>query len=206
MNAFRLIACMALLCLASLFIQPASAQGAFTITDDSRLLSGHLELGDGEIIKFKSRSGELFTIHFEGDSRGYGIVMTLDEDDSSPAFEILVLAIEEHSSGAGQTMRQVDRVQGEVGGSAVGLMPSPLAAVKVDAISLAEVEPAELSRQDLIRKALQTGTNPDQESVCCVTCGNTTACGCAIVMDCGSCCSGGCCGGGGGQGPLSQSP
>lgn len=31
---------------------------------------------------------------------------------------------------------------------------------------------------------------------CCVTCGNTTACGCAVSMSCGSCCSDPCCGSG----------
>lgn len=29
---------------------------------------------------------------------------------------------------------------------------------------------------------------------CCVTCGNLTACGCAVKMSCGSCCIGQCCG------------
>jgi hypothetical protein len=29
--------------------------------------------------------------------------------------------------------------------------------------------------------------------VCCVTCGDTTYCGCAVSMDCGSCCVGVCC-------------
>lgn len=29
---------------------------------------------------------------------------------------------------------------------------------------------------------------------CCVTCGNTTVCDCAVSMSCGSCCVGGCCG------------
>lgn len=32
-----------------------------------------------------------------------------------------------------------------------------------------------------------------KEHRCCVTCGETTACGCAVSMDCGSCCSGPCC-------------
>ena len=31
---------------------------------------------------------------------------------------------------------------------------------------------------------------------CCVTCGNTTACGCAVTMSCGSCCVSPCCGSG----------
>jgi hypothetical protein len=28
---------------------------------------------------------------------------------------------------------------------------------------------------------------------CCVTCNNVRACGCAVYMDCGSCCTGECC-------------
>lgn len=41
---------------------------------------------------------------------------------------------------------------------------------------------------------------------CCVKCGSVRACGCAVSMECGSCCSDGCCGIITGGGPAGRDP
>ena len=38
-----------------------------------------------------------------------------------------------------------------------------------------------------------SGFGQEVTGTCCVTCNRVTACGCAVEMECGSCCSGECC-------------
>ena len=49
-----------------------------------------------------------------------------------------------------------------------------------------------------------TASIPDVDGTCCVTCGSTTACACAVSMSCGSCCADTCCPGGGTGKPKPQ--
>jgi len=198
-----------ILVLAFIALLPASqvlAQ-AYTLPTSSKLVHGTLTLSDGQKVEFTVLEGAMFTIRDEESDFFLGFTPTIeDEAEERVSFEIF--EIQEMGPDL-QTLKEVDDVlvlkTFEVGSP---WMPaySQLTVRGISDSGLNDVEIEQL-REDLrIQLKLSPSSKPGENSVeptltgqsqCCVTCGSVTACGCAVQMSCGSCCSGACCSGDG---------
>lgn len=95
---------------------------------------------------------------------------------------------------ATEALRVVEHVDVREGVPAV--IPSmPTVSVVVDGTRQrqASADAQTLYQTAALRSAVSDGFRTRLFGECCVTCGNITACGCAVGMSCGSCCSDGCC-------------
>lgn len=87
------------------------------------------------------------------------------------------------SEGENGTLRKVEEVSA-VRGEVVPLRSIASAAVVIDGVRTAE--------RTVSRVSFPAASSADAGR-CCITCSGVTACGCAVLHDCGECCADGCC-------------
>jgi hypothetical protein len=120
----------------------------------------------GDKPAFHVGDGEFFSISSPGVSSALKIKASIQPDKKGVKFEIYTNSIKSDmfSLGLGKTREIKD-----------GLV--------VELADIIKIEPA----------APPSNGGQGRTGRCCVSCGGTTSCGCAVDDTCGSCCSSGCC-------------
>lgn len=173
---------------------------AFTLPVSNQLIEGKIELQDGEVINFKVLDGAMVKV--KNDDEGLYLGFTPQKLDGERV-SFTVFEITEHGEGL-EGMSQVGAFETSLGEKA-SFSGRGYFGIEVTGFAKSTRKMQEI---DAFRQQVFFGDGEKNDTPllgrCCVTCGGTTACGCAITMSCGSCCDGTCCGGGGG-GPLHDS-
>jgi hypothetical protein len=167
--------------------RPSVESKAFTVPISNDFVWGTLRLPDGQEIRFKTLEGGLVTVRDHTTGAMFGIAPIALKDDREE-IQVTVFEITEVQPGH-QRIRQVERLVVPVA-SPAGEKSVRGFAVTVEGIT-AETPPGKAPLSQPVDDALKQA----EKGRCCVTCGTTTACGCSVSMDCGSCCSDPCCGG-----------
>jgi hypothetical protein len=191
---------------------PAIVQAqAFSVPISNRVIQGEVALGDGEVVKFKALEGGMTTIKDLTTGRQIGFTGEITNAESRMV-RFTFFEITEPQPGL-QALRQIDQIDAVPGQPAASrALPTAMLSVANLGTSKLSAEEIEAFRRSILPETqfADTGTSPDAlvkpdptnpTTLCCVTCGSTTACGCAVSMTCGSCCDGACCGGSGGTQP-----
>ncbi len=182
--------------------QAAERLNVSALPISNRLIQGEMVLANGEALKFTVLEGKLLTV--QGPEVGSFALSgeILSEEPAQVRFT--VFEIQEFGPGR-QGLKQVEQI--EVRGK------ETMAAVVVDlpAIQVSGIhESPKVTQDDVLqfrqakmnslagietkeKTQLSDSTLETLGGDCCVTCGSTTACGCAVSMSCGSCCAPGCC-------------
>ncbi len=199
MRLFHGLSLLLMMCPSAAFAAEKPNVSAAPISN--RLLEGQIELADGETIGFKTLEGTLVTV--ESPSTGSIAISGEVLDEATRQVRFVVFRVDSYGPGL-QGLTQLDVIEVR-DGMASSVRAVALAGLKVTGI---QERSAVAENQNGDRRQgsdLQNGcTQPksasaieDEENICCVRCGNVTACGCRVTMSCGSCCAGSCCSGGG---------
>ena len=186
---------------------------AYSVPTSTRLVRGEVSLPDGETVKFAVLEGQMLKIRNTelGYYLGFSptIVNEADLEVSFAVFEITEHGPDQHS------LRQLESVEFTKTGwlekananiEVIGIQESGMSKADLEATQASMAVPSKIAYKPAV-----VGGIPHKDS-CCVTCGTTTSCGCAVEMSCGSCCTGTCCSGGGGprtsegEGPANDDP
>lgn len=148
-----------------------------------RLIRWILVQPDGREVLLTVREGEVARVGFEG--RWYALApLVTDRAAGKVSFRVYGLP---ESGGAGRP-RLLEGFELPVG--------IEHAAVSVAGMRLRLEGVLEVPREDGMKSATAAaliGGGGEIMTACCVRCGETEACGCAVSMDCGDCCSYPCC-------------
>ena len=166
--------------------------------DPSRIIDFHVNLEEfNQSVGGAVKEGGRYTMTING--RGAYVLTAVVTDAAAKKVSITV---HRASSDKSEDYRPVETVRATVG-TPVPLKSIPQASVVVEGIRKSRVSGGATGRLDSFASTLPRTASASQlwEPVrstalfgsCCVTCGNVTACGCAVSSDCGSCCSDDCC-------------
>ena len=171
---------------------PLSKQ-ASTIPTSDELITLKITLSDGQTLTATEREGGM--IRIEKDGRIFGVTPHIHDKDNSviKADIFRITTIKRGGTVVGESMAIVENV--EVNKSFPRSTNSdPPFTLQVERIVKAKAIDTSVSKpktNDGI--GIDPPTDPPPVYRCCVTCGSTTACACAVTLSCGSCCSGPCC-------------
>ncbi len=192
---------------------------AYSIPTSTRLVHGEIELTDGETVKFAVLEGQMLKLRNSEEGYFLGFSPTI-VDEANLEVRFAVFEITEHGPGL-HALRQIESIEAAKTGWVEKIHTEiEITGIEESGLSKAELEAtqAKLAVRSKIPYKPAVGEKPQSpgfanKDSCCVTCGSTTSCGCAVTMSCGSCCTGSCCGGGGGgpttpegEGPGNQDP
>lgn len=191
---------------------PAVSKGAekpnvFSLPISNRTIQGEIALGGGELVKFTSLEGSLVTL--EGPDVGSLAISGEILDEASSHVRFTVFEIQQFGQGL-HGLKQIEQfeVRDKAPGAATQAGFQTITANRIeksDKVSQAQIEAFRQATLDSVAGGASSaapetsGLIPDIDGTCCVTCGSTTACACAVSMSCGSCCADQCCPGGGGK-------
>lgn len=196
----------------SLMVADVGAE-AFSVPVSNYMVKGQLEMTDGEIIQFAVLDGAMLKVRNPDEGYFVGLTPVIKKEGGEQVVSFTVFNIAEHGPGLhslkeegtfetrpGEKSAMVAPFYAEV--SLLGIEKSSLSQGDVDKMRR-NMMPNKLFAKDGFETGADQGGGISTE--CCVTCGSTTACGCAVSMSCGDCCDSQCCGGGH-NGPLQDSP
>lgn len=145
-----------------------------------RVIRWEMTLSDGRVIRLAVLEGEMARLKM-ADGQTYGLVPVLRADQQD-RIEFRLFSVS-RQKGLGESLRLQESFGLEEGGD---YFPSVWdgSLIKISRAYFREV-PA--GTEKLSVEPIET------DNGCCVTCGGTRACGCAVSMDCGDCCSPPCC-------------
>jgi hypothetical protein len=149
---------------------PSAAQEASSIPISDRQFCVALKLPDGHTVTGRVLEGQMFKSS-STEFGSFGFTPTLTP---TGAAQVAVYEITLHSPG-NEMLRRTETLE----------------------LNLAAPEPGRtLQGWEFSLCGVNAGDVGDPSKAgarCCVTCGSTTSCGCAVADTCGSCCSGPCC-------------
>jgi hypothetical protein len=182
--------------------QAAEKPAVFALPISNRTIHGEILLGNGQTLKFTSLEGSLVTV--QGPEVGSLAVAGEIVDEASTHVRFTVFEIQDFGPGL-QGLRQLEQVDVlDKSPAATGQAGfQTITASRIDTSSKVSQADVAVFREATL--AWVTGGEsasepsalvPDLNGTCCVTCLNTTACGCTVSLPCGSCCADVCCPGG----------
>jgi hypothetical protein len=158
-----------------------------------RLVVFKMTVPDGQWIKATSTDGGVTRVTFAGTSLSVSPHI-VDRDRSVVAFSVF-------NPSKSETV-PVDVVQHAKGNPPAITQTKP--SVELEVIKLRDKKPTSTTGSLTVDEDSQ-GCHASSSSIlasdgdvhamgkCCVTCGTTTVCGCAVIMECGDCCADPCC-------------
>ncbi len=187
---------------------------AYSVPQSSRLVTGEVSLAGGKLVKFTVLEGQMLKLSDSEEGYTLGFSPTI-VDEANLKVSFTVFEITEHGPDL-HMLREIESIEVAQTGwvekahaeiKITGIEESGLSQADLEGIQAKLAVPSKLS-SDFPYKPATAGGGEEYKSGCCVTCGATTACGCAVSSGCGSCCVGSCCGGTtpAGEGPANQEP
>lgn len=175
---------------------------AYSIPTSTRLVHGQMALPNGEVLKFAVLEGQMLTLRDADAGSYFGFSPTIVDEAHREVgfvvFEIIERGPDQHM------LRQIESVEVAATGW-LGAVNAEVEIVSIEESGLTQTELAKMQAQLAVPSKLDATelSDPGEENIhpgrCCVTCGTTTACGCAVSLGCGSCCQGPCCLNGGSE-------
>ncbi len=169
---------------------------AYSIPTSTRLIQGKVALPDRDI-KFAVLEGQMLTLRNPDEGYYLGLTPTIvDEDNYEVSFAVFEI------TERGPDLHMLQRIESvEVAKTGlIGAIAAEIEITKIKESRLTETELAAMQAEMAVPWTHDDGgaTRDDgggnvHSGQCCVTCGTTTSCGCAVSDSCGSCCMGPCC-------------
>ena len=179
-----------LLAIFSLFSMVGAQEGsvpfrkqARTAPTSNNVVTLRITLPDGQMMKASEREGGLIRIETNG--KTYGLTPHIrDKENGVVGLDIFQMnAVIKDKTIRGESIRILEAI--EVNRSFTRYTSGDSSfAILVENIQISS---------DQTNVPTISPMRPVGDDRCCVTCGSTTACACAVVLGCGSCCSGYCC-------------
>ncbi len=180
-----------------------------SIPSSTRLVQGKVTLANGELVKFAVLEGAMLTVMDTESGYYYGFTPSIT-DEADLAVNVTSFNIEKRGRDL-HILRQAGSIE-TFSGLKAALPQDSNATIEITGIiesGLSQSEFEALRNSLAVPAKIGSETNlSDQRDgdECCVTCGSTTACACAVEMSCGSCCAGTCCSSGGGGPSIEHKP
>ena len=171
-------------------VQGKADQKAFSVPVSKKIVRLEVQVPDGHWIKAAVLEGDQLRI----EDHSLKEIVALIPIIKSGNLVVRVFRIEKHEAGE-ESMHFVEDIEQGFGETSYTKKTTATFSVR----SIGTNEP---SRDSNGRPATKNSCKDEGNASfltkvgggrCCVTCGATTSCGCAVDDTCGSCCSGGCC-------------
>lgn len=145
-----------------------------------RLIRWNLTFQDGRVANLIAMEGDIVSVKLS-DGRRFGFLPEVkDEATGEVSFRVFSIT---STKGSRPALREVESFRLAAGAE---YFPASLAQSLIKVSGVERVDPANFKQE----------ISPDPGVVelnCCLTCGGTRVCGCAVSMDCGDCCVPPCC-------------
>lgn len=187
-KTFPLFAAIALLLAGSV----AGAEKAQSVPVSDKIVKLEVQAPDGHWIKGMVREGDQFRIH----DSALNLTMAMVPIITERGIRIRTFRVEDRGEG-NESMHFVEEIETSIGETGFTRKARFGLGVRVLEVVTpkADLDPRIPATKGCGKagKLFEEGFGTGQVGRCCVTCGGTTSCGCAVEDTCGSCCSGGCC-------------
>lgn len=169
-----------------------SCEGLVLATAPVRLIHGELTFPEGDLLRFSVREGELLLVRGLLDLPNETVALQLSGNEETGFSVRRFESIPERSDQPEFVDQGSVRLRPHASESVVlGDLSIKIFGTEWRSVDTAPMStPGRLEGEEALRN-VAAGS-------CCVTCGSTLACGCAVSLSCGSCCSDPCCAGGSG--------
>jgi hypothetical protein len=168
----------------------ARAEKAQSVPVSDKIIKLEVQAPDGHWIKGAVREGDQFRI----EDHVLNVTMALVPITTDSGIRFRTFRIEDRGEG-NESMHFVEEFETGLGETAYTRKARIGLGVKVREVVVPkeDLDP----RTPVLKGCGKAGKFLEEGYVqpgrCCVTCGGTTSCGCAVEDTCGTCCSGGCC-------------
>lgn len=172
--------------------QAEVGEQAFSKPISGTLIRLEVQISADRVIKGMVEEGGMFRVTDASLGLAVGLVPLLHED----SVKVKVYEISKHPSGGGEVVRYREEVELTPGTVGVPKKLQQVLELKVQEIirSKAPEQPKSTAEKSMACVSQNQSTLRLVTAFgCCVTCGGTTSCGCAVEDSCGSCCAGPCC-------------
>ena len=186
----RLVNSVALGCM-GLLLAGGGTPGAAQQVDPGRIIDFHVNLEEfNQSVGGSVKEGGRYTMTIK--DRGTYALTAVVTDAAAQRVTVTLLRAADRS----EEFRPIETVRATVGKPAP-LKSIPLASVVVEGFRRVQVSGRDAQPSFLLAANTRQPAIPVAPirafGTCCVTCGSVEACGCAVKMECGNCCSDGCC-------------
>jgi hypothetical protein len=171
----------------------SAQQKAYSVRVSDKIIHMEIQVSDGRWIKVAVQEGEQARITDNEMKLDMAFIPIRQED----GFRVRMFRIEKHPTGD-ESMHFVEEIDTKIGD--IGYTKKAPSTFSIRILQLGDPSTAGhegIPAKDSCNKS--SGASGDLTlkfgggGRCCVHCGGTTSCGCAVEDYCGSCCSGGCC-------------
>jgi len=168
----------------------SAQQKAYSVRVSDKIVRMEIQVADGRWIKVAVQEGEQARITDNEMKQDMAFIPVRQQD----GFRVRVFRIEKHPTGD-ESMHFVEEIDTKIGD--IGYTKKAPSTFSIRVLQVGD--PINASHENTPAKGFCSGASDALTfkfgggGRCCVTCGSTTSCGCAVEDYCGSCCSGGCC-------------